>query len=544
LLKANASNLHTCMATYTKERRSEAAKRGWANFKRKFGMGFGGPDTPQPNPFKHPNNAEVDPLATPALLPPANGQVVAPSVQQLVALLQAGRRFYFQSDQAVRDSQDNAQVMRRNLSIMTPLQDRMLSACQMPISVIPPDHRNPEQMRIAQELQGIIEEIPYLFKYKWALMEAIWYGRAAVQNIFEFDFSKGYKRLVIKDWIPISGDNLVYKWDSPAVAIRVGVTHQGEGTVDIDTEPADFSRVHTLTMLERESFTIHTHLFLAGDFLDPYSAGNVKGTGIRNVVYWTWFLQNQCLGMLTEFLERMGLGFTVVTFEAGNPQAYNQAQTIAQAQSFSNVITWPRYPGQDRGGQDDIYRIEPSLAGVENFMRLIDQYWGSEIRRYVVGQDATSRATPGGLGSDGAADVQENTFMRLIKMDCLNLEDTLTRELLWVLQKYTFPNLDFKCRVKINAEKPDKKEYMEAVKTFIEIGGTVIESEARQTLGFTEPTPEDKILGGKQTDDKVLGLRVPSNMELDEVDEETVEGSEEVVSKEVAPEMGEDTIDK
>jgi phage gp29-like protein len=477
----------------------------------KAAMGYGPTNGPQPNPFTNPQltpSDAVNPLTQPSI--PAGGQVTVPSIQQLVALLQAGRRYYFQSDQAVRDSQMNAQIMERNLSIQEPLQARMLSACQMPLTVVPDDSKDFMKVRIANELQKIIEEIPNLFKYKWALMQAIWYGRAAVQNIYEWDKSGDIRRLCIKDWIPIHGDNLVFKFDSPAVGLRVGVSSYNQpGTKELYVEPADFSRVHPLTEIEREAHVIHTHLLLAGTFLDPYTGGNVKGTGIRNVIYWTWYLENQCLGMLTEYMERMGLGFTVIEFEAGNQQAYDMAQVIAQAQSFQNIITWPKYPGQTSAEKtNNIYRIEPTLVGVQNFMTLIRDYWDAQMRTYIVGQDSTSQKVSTGLGSEIAA-VQENTFFRLVKMDAENLGETLTRELLWIICKYTFPGMRYKCfKVKINTEKPDKKEYMTAVKDFIQVGGTIVEHEAREVLGFTVPTEDDHVLGGKPEDNKVLGTHM------------------------------------
>jgi excisionase family DNA binding protein len=507
-------------------------RRRFDTEKIKYAMGFGNPQSNdgQPNPFTHP---QLNPPVQPSLAPPADGQVTVPSIQGLVALLQAGRKYYFQSDQAVRDSQTNAQIMERNLSIMEPLQSRLLSACQMPVTVVPDDQRDKAKMKYASELQKIIENIPNFFKYKWALMQAIWYGRAGVQNIYSWDFSEGYKRLIVKDWVPVHGDNLVYKFDSPAVGLRVGVAsgNQGGGTKELYVEPADFSRVHPLSEHEREAHVIHTHLLLAGTFLDPYAGGNVKGTGIRNVIYWTWYLQNQCLAMLVEYLERAGLGMTIVTYQAGNPEDQNIAQQIAQAQSFNNVITWPRWPGQSKDGQNEIYRIEPTLAGVQNFMTLINDYWNGEMRRYIVGQDSTSKPVSTGLGSEIAA-VQESTFFRLVKMDCLNLEETLTRELLHVIMKYTFPELPLhQFKVKINTNKPDSKEYMEGVKSFIEIGGSVIESEVRQTLGLTEPTAEDKVLGGKSQDEKVLGAPLaPGDTETQTTEE--VELEEQLVNQE------------
>lgn len=468
-----------------------------------------------------------DPLTTPQFVPPAAGKPVVPAPQALVALLSAGRRFWFSSDEALRDSRDNARKMTRNLQIMEPLQARTLATAQMPLHVEPQNKKDPAQCIEAAELEQIINEIPYLNKYKLALLEGIWYGRAAVQNMYTWDFSRGYKRMIVKDWIPINGDSLVYKWDSDAVGIRVGATSAGEGTVPLSTEPADFSRVHVLTPWEREAHTIHTHLLQAGDFLDPMQGGNIKGVGIRSVVYWTHWLQDQCLGLLTEYLERMGLGFTVVTFEHGNAESQAKAQEIAASQSFNNVITWPVMPGQTGlSSNQAIYRIEPGLNGVQNYMKLLDEYWGGQLRRYIVGQDATSKPMSTGLGS-GISDVQESTFFRLVKMDCLNLEDTLTYELLRVIQKYTFPLSRFRHSVKINPDKPNVKEWMEGVKSFTDMGGEVIEDEVRSKLGLGQPMPGDKVIGGKKEAPQMPGQQPPPKGEQDDQEEEVEEEKDE-----------------
>ncbi len=437
---------------------------------------------------------KFDPLQDVHALPPAMGQAVIPPVQSVISLLNAGKRFFMVSDEALRHSQENARKLLRNLSIRDPLQARILAVAQLPFSIEPPDKKDKLQVAVAKELQCILEEIPYWTKYVESLCWAIWFGRAAVQNLYYWNVEKGYPRLCVRDWLPINGDSLVYSWDSDEVAIRTGGFM---GVRSYKTDPADFSRVHVLEKHERDAHVIHVHQVMGGDFLDPQTIGKVKGVGIRDAVYWIAWLQGECLAILQEFLERQGTGFTVFYFEAGNQESYEKVRALAESQSYQQVIVWPREQGMATGAAG-IERIEPTLAGLQNFKFMLEDYYGSQLRRFIQGQDATSKPTPGGLGST-AADVQEGTFFRLVSYDARNLEETLTRQLLWVIQQKTFPEYrHFKCKLKLATDKPDPEKYMKAVKDFIDVGGTVIESQARQVMGFTEPQPDDKVLGGKQ----------------------------------------------
>ena len=117
------------------------------------------------------------------------------------------------------------------------------------------------------------------------------------------------------------------------------------------------------------------------------------------------------------------------------------------------------------------------------------------MRRFIVGQDSTSMPIKEGLGSR-VSKVQENTFFRLVNLDCINLEDTITDELIAVLQEYNFPKARYKCKYKINMEKPEPSEWLKAAQIFLQMGGTIIESEARSILGFTAPQLGDEVLGG------------------------------------------------
>jgi hypothetical protein len=473
------------------------------------------------------------------MLPPAGGTWAVPQVQQSAGIISGWRRWYLSPDEAIRNSRENARRMFLNLVIREPLQARLLATAELPWHIEPPNKKDPEQMRVAQGIQQICEEIPDFLKYRYDLLLAVWFGRYAVQNKYGWDFSTGRRRLAVKEWSPVHGDSLVYKYDSDDVGIYVGMYTGYPGTKELTTEPAFLSRAHVLTdnetlyfddkgkpyhklgMNERDAFVVHSHDIMAGDFLEPEAAGGVKGLGVRSVVYWTWLVMNEICGWMVEFLERVGTGITIWRYLRGNQESYNAVKEIAESQSNQAAVLFPVDPALAGKTGEDVERIEPSAVGIENMMKVLDEYYGAQIRRYLVGQDATSRPIPTGIGSK-LAETHENTFGRIVKYDAINLQETLTHQLVRVIQKWSYPEATFKCKFVIDVEKPDVKEYMEGVKAFVDLGGEVDEDEVRSVLGLSKPDAGAKVLGGQKQLPGMPGM--PGEEKDDEKEEQPGEG--------------------
>lgn len=451
--------------------------------------------------------------ATLKALPPVGGQWVVPNVQQYVGLVQTISKFYQTPDEALRDSRVNARTMLRNLVIREPLQARMLATAELPWHIEPEDKRDRVQLRQAETIQRIIESIPDFLKYRYSLLWAIWFGRSGVQNRYIWDFSSGQKRLKVKEWSPVHGDSLVYKWDSDDVAVYTGMYNGFDGTREVTTEPAWLSRAHTLTdsrdykklsLSERQAFVIHAHDLMPGDFLTPEDAGGVKGVGIRSVVYWTWRILQEVSGWLIEFLERVGTGITIWRYTRGNEESYKAVKQIAESQSSQAAVLFPVDPALGHNAED-VQRIEPNAVGIDNMMRVLDQYYGSQVRRYIVGQDATSQSTPHGLSERDLT--AENTFNRIVRYDAINLQETLTRDLVSVIKEWTFPDSNYECRFVINIDRPDPKEFLDADKTFHELGGALDEDELRGIIGLSKPSDDSAVLQSAQAKDAVAAKK-------------------------------------
>ena len=411
-----------------------------------------------------------------------------------MAQLVAGKNFYFNPDQAIRDSRENAVIMRRDLSILEPLQARQLAVAQLPWHIEPENANSRKQVRVCSQVQKIIEDIPDFLKFKLALLEAVFYGRYGVNLHYTWDYSTGKKRMICDDWNPINGDSIDYKQWTTEVAIKVGIASSTHGA-HLAVEPSEIGLTHVLTPWEREAFVIHTHLYQAGDYLHPVEAAYVKGVGIRTFIYWTWWLKHTTLGILMNYLDRYGTGITIFYFDSGNPQSEAAVRNLAQSYAHNNIILWPRVAGTEHGAAG-IERIQPDANGINNLLKVIDEYYNKQISRYIRGQDSTAES---GHGGAKVADLHASTFSKIVNMDAINLEDTFNKELIPVLMKYNFPEANFKPKFRINVERADPQKFLEAAKLFWDMDGALEEDQIRSTMGFSKPNGEASVLSKKKS---------------------------------------------
>src|SRR5207249_1168311 len=82
-------------------------------------------------------------------------------------------------------------------------------------------------------------------------------------------------------------------------------------------------------------------LLEAADFFLPDQAGSKHGLGLRHYLFYPWRLMQDTLGMLHEFVERVGLGTTIWRYATGNPQDEQATKEAATNQAFNNVILLP-----------------------------------------------------------------------------------------------------------------------------------------------------------------------------------------------------------
>lgn len=419
-------------------------------------------------------------------MPPGGGRLVVPPYLTFSQIVNyAARTYRWAHDEALRHSHVNALAIRRDPVVMDALRSRQIPTAQLPWHLECDNDQDTRQTQAVRDLTKSIEAIPHFQRLKMHLLEALWWGRYAVQMIYGWDFSTGQKRLVVRDFRPIHGDKLMFRY-SGQVGVLVHATYPGTWQV------TDRGRAHFLSPEEREQIIIHRHEPEDADFMEAELAGAIEGVGIRSRIYWFWWLRSQVLAFMMDYLERVGAGgFTIYYYEAGNPSSQTEVKTAAEQQHRNNTILFPRYKDGSTGGPG-IQRIEASNAGASLLQALISGYFDEVIRRYILGQNLTSEAAGTGLGS-GVADLHADTFARLVKYDAINLQETLTTDLVAVMQKYMYPDIP-PLRFVFDVDKPNASDILDAAVAFWNMGGDVDSDELRSIIGLAKPQPGHPVL--------------------------------------------------
>ncbi len=427
------------------------------------------------------------------VLPPGGGKAILPHYQTFSMLVNSMSRTYRWSyDEALRHSQQNALAIRRDPVVMHCLRARQIPTVQLPWHLEYFDDQDEAANDAIKDLTDCIKSIPNLQQMLMHSQEALWFGRYGTQLIPEWDWSTGKKKLGIRAYKPVNGDKLIFRW-SGEVGILVHATYKGSWQV------TDRGRAHFLTPEEREQLILHRFEPEDADFWEGDIAGGINGIGIRSRIYWLWYLKQQVFSFLMDYLERVGAGgFTVYYYEMGNPESLEQVKVAAESQWRNNAILFPRYRDAKNSGPG-VENIAVSTGGASLLQALVTDYFDNLIRQYILGQSLTSQQASGGGLGDGVAGLHEDTFARLIKYDAVNLAETLTTDLVRVLQKYNAPKVRKPIRWVFEIDKPNAAEVLEASSAFFEMGGTLDEDELRGTIGLSKPTPGGSMLAKFQS---------------------------------------------
>lgn len=467
----------------------------------------------QPSVAKAIANAPRDSAASIPGMAPNYGQFAVPPILTVQGMASNLARVYRPSDEALRASYEDARRMRIDVGIRECIDARQRSVALLDWSLIPEDHKSPLQKQLCEDLTAIINRIPRFMQYRENLLEAIWFGRAAVQSRYQWRNIGGKMRCLPTACSPIHGDKLVFSVDNPdCVGIRIGMgTHYKSGdTIPGGYELFDLSKLkgagypgvmtehslaYMLTPDRRRLVAVHKHQIKDGSFDDPLEAGQINGTGIRNTIYWEWFQKQELLAFLMEYLERSALGIEVWYYPANNPQAEAQIKEAVKARISNghNVLFVPRPQGEE--ASYGVEHIEPGMQGVQQLHDLLEKYFGHRIKRYILGQTLTTESEGGGLGSDGIARVHQATFYDIVKYDAINLEETLTTDLVDVLKLFNFPSAsNIHIRFSLKTQEDDVEQKLNALKNGWEMFARIPEESVFKCLGIGAPEPGDRVL--------------------------------------------------
>ena len=436
---------------------------------------------------------------------PNAGRAIVPHVTTFSGIVSTLAKTYRSHDEAIRHNVQNAHMMRRDPMIMGPLLARQRAVALLNWSVEPEDKTSEVEVRIAKELTKMIGMIPRFTEYRRNLLEAVWYGRYAIQHKWSHVRKGSAKGKGVIDWIPVHGDKIMFryddgtgKYDPNEIGIKVSPAHvkddiwAGKPELEYNTEGSAVF----LRKWERSRLALHKHLIMDGDYEDPTTAGMIHGVGLRHFLYWAWFQKQETLAQLAEIVERTGMGFTIYYYPAGNEQARAKVEEVAEDQAHKNQIIMP-YDAANPGSYG-IDQIQPVTAGIPALTNLLDEYWGSWIIRFILGQTLSMRDGGGGLGT-GTADLHKESFLQIIEYDAHALDETLTQDLVRMYVMFNYPSyrhVNFK--FKSHTEKAVPLEKLQSIQAAWSMGAKVKAADVMDLVGMTVAGEEDDALYNPQ----------------------------------------------
>lgn len=405
------------------------------------------------------------------------------------------KTYSFRWDEALRHLPQNALAMRRDCFIRSLLQERKLPTANRSWQLTPDDPRDPAQRRAVQTLTRCIKQTRRWRRFLAYLLEAIWYGRYGAQITWERrPIGNGERAWCVGSHTPVNGDKIQFAWDAaPVVFINQSAAGRYPPEYVVYTD-----RVPGLKLARqnwRDQFIIHTHEVDDADYFEGELAGAVQGVGLRNWVYWAWWLRDEMLGWAVDFMKKVGtLGLLVFWYELGNKAAKAEAEKNAQRASKETALVMGR-PGAKDTSAWGVDHVGISMTGVETLQRMIQNYFEHHIERLIIGQTLSAGVEGHGLGGTGVARLHENTKFQLLQFDADNLAETLTDDLVGPLLRKNFPDAEFGVRFEFNVEAPDNDSKMKTVQSAAALGVTFRMDEVRELTGMSKPAEGEETVG-------------------------------------------------
>ncbi|OWK45730.1 phage portal protein family protein [Fimbriiglobus ruber] len=408
--------------------------------------------------------------------------------------------------------------MRRDAYLAALEQERVLPLTRWPWEVEAdpddPDLANPkdpysdDRERVRRLLQACCRRTPSLSQLVTALGSAVFFGRSGAQLAWTQDTVAGEPRWVVRAWEPVHGDAIQYDWDgTPGITIRPGDTGafppEDVKLWDGGTLLAMLRRPHL-----RQRFILHAHKREAADYWQPEMAGRSHGVGLRDYVYWAWWLRDEMLSWLTDYMEKVGsMGLLLFYYEDGNPAAEAAAKQAAADARGKSALAVPVPRGRDKDAAK-VEVIAAQTAGAQFLVDMVDRYFERHIERLYVGQSLSAGTEGGGLGGSGVAALHADTKFNLLAWDADNLAETLTRDLVGVLQRLNFRDTRWRYRWAFRLPDPDAKDKLDALVKAANLPGAKLTFKAddvRALVGLTKPGPGDEIVGGGEPQRALAG---------------------------------------
>jgi len=474
-------------------------------------------DTPLAKAISEQHSMRLDPAATIAA-PPNFGDEALPHITSFSGLTGAVAKVYRNADQAIAHSLDNARYMRNDIGIMESLEQRIRLTALLDWHLEPDDPKSQEQKDLCEKLTKIIQRTRRFTEMRKCLLEALWYGRYAVQYRWRRVKIAGKEYVMpapsrgdeSPGWKPVHGDKIVFRYSQEplhgptgellgSVGVQVNIAHITDAMKPY-VHQSEHHMAYFFPHWQRSSLAIHKHMIEDSPYESPFDAGAINGVGIRSRIYWEWFQKQEILAFLMEFLERSAMGIEIWEYPVGNPEAEAAVKEMATQRSGSNknVILFPKPQDPEAAGMFDVRHVEPGMAGAQALQNLLETYYGHRIKRYILGQTLSSEADATGLGS-GVADIQLDTLMGIVRYDASSHDETLTHEFVEHVKNYNFPHAaDIHVRFVSELDTPDAEKQMQGFRDAWEMGARIKESDVLDLIGAAVPNDNDVILQNQQ----------------------------------------------
>ncbi len=408
-------------------------------------------------------------------------------------------------DAALRHDPQFAETMLYDPHLQSLIRERVMATATKRWQVIIGDSRNPVHKAISSSVQRIIEETPrFMVMTEAMLHETIFKGRAGTEilwepKLLEIADPDNPEQMVVRDvdcitrWFPINGDKIGHLYDGTTYILvnSAMATHIPDAQLTTTTAGG---RGLLVKGTWRRNFILHQHQVRDASYYNSDQADSIHGIGERNTLFWIAWLKKQLLADILEFCERTGLGLRVWKYQAGNPQSEEEAKRAAATQTDRTNVVVPVFAGAGGRPLEGVEFVETGASGANIFQGLI-AIFDDWQERLMIGQTLSSDTEGSGLGGTGVAAMHMDTKFQLTSFDAVNMGETYSLDLAKPILSWTYPRFKYlPCRFEYALVSPNPMEILTAASTYYELGGSIIEDELRQKVGFTEPRDGDKTL--------------------------------------------------
>lgn len=388
--------------------------------------------------------------------------------------------------EARRRSRVDSRQMRRDPRIEKSVKKRKLATGGLRWNIEPEDEMDEGEIEAAGTIKKMLERFD-LVELIENLLEALWHGPGAGELIVEYDDRD--RQYVVSGTRSIHSDSVVFDmYGEPLLRVMGGSPKAQSGFE---------SPVRRLTPQEKQVFMLHIFNPAAPDFWTPEENALVfHGSGLREDVWYPWWISNHIHKQWVYFLERYAGGVVSIA-HADTVEARDAAEEAIRNYKDGGYLLIPIHGDSVdiKAFEFDIKEAPSNSAGM--FMDYVDGFTGGLIKQIIEGQILTSDAAPTGLGS-GVAKAHENTFQMYTEYDARRLARTLTKQLVWRLQRWNNIMPDKRFTFEFAIDEVDVKDKMTAVKQAYDMNCKFVEDEVRELTGLSKPTEEDEVVGGTQ----------------------------------------------